>query len=146
MKKTLLVALMVIAGVAQAGETKTVIFKNSDWTSTKTVDSMTDKVSCYIANNRDREIQGSANSFYIGRDGKGNVSGYQYRLDSDPASSYILASRLEKDISAIIIPVDKLAGKDRIRVSGLSILNTLIEVDVDISKLGPAVDACKNVK
>lgn len=146
MKKILIVSLLSMASISQANETKTVVLSNSDWTATKTVNSMTDKVSCYIINNRDRNIQAGSDSFYIGRSGQGNVAGYQYRLDTDTPASYMLASRLEKDISAIIIPVDKLEGKNRIRVSGLSILRTSIDVDIDISKLGPAVDACKNVK
>jgi hypothetical protein len=113
-----------------------VVFKGTNWTVMRSKDSMTDKVSCTAYYRQRADIQLSKGAFYISLRGRGGIEAYQFRFDEAPAIPLRLASRIEKDISSIILPdheVRQLLAAKRLRVSGITVLRTPIEVDVDLS-------------
>jgi hypothetical protein len=102
---------------------------------------MTDKIGC-VAFYRDRkDIQLNVDAFYISLRGRGGIEGYQIRFDEAPASALRLASRIEKEISSVILPdyeVRQLIRAKRFRISGSTVLRTLFEEDLDLSGIGVA--------
>jgi hypothetical protein len=141
MKKVIFaMATVIFGGLAHAQE----VYKDSNWTTVKSVNSMTDAVSCAVSYNKDERVQATPDKLYIVRKGLGGVSGYRYRIDDEPASELSLASEIEKNLSVIIIPMSTHIEKaTRIRVEGLSVLSTLISLDIDVTGLDTALAACQ---
>jgi hypothetical protein len=100
---------------------------------------MTDKVSCVAVYEREFRIQLSSDALYVDRRGRGGVKGYRTRLGSAAAGPYKLPTRIEEQMSTIILEnVDEILSSKRLRISGLSYLQDAIEEDID---LGGAPDA-----
>jgi hypothetical protein len=110
-----------------------VVAKIQSWTVLRTRDSMTDKVSCVAVYKDEYRIQLSAQALYIGRQGRGGVKGYQTRLGSAAPGPYKLPTRIEEQMSTIILEnVDEILSSKRLRISGLSYLQDAIDEDIDL--------------
>jgi len=125
-----------------------VIFKKGDWSIRQSSDSMTDKKSC-VALYKDRfDVQISANSFSISFRGKGGVKFITYRLDENQPINR-LPTEIEKDLSVLFFEgseFQKVISAKRIRVQILSVLDRIIDEDIDlkdVEELIPIITECK---
>ena len=80
-----------------------VVFTGTNWRVMRTKDGMTDKVTCTGIWRDEYRVQLNAEAFYINRKGQGGVDAYHVRIDDAPAKEMVLATRTERDISAIML-------------------------------------------
>lgn len=140
MRKLLLCAIGVVSltvGVSPSyADLGTQFVKKGNWTIMRSLDAMTDKQSCVAIYKDDPTIQLTDDSFAIGMRGKGGVSSYYLRINDQPAQGLSLASRLEKDVSAMLIEgarFQEIAQANRVRVRVLTILSTTTDFDIDMA-------------
>ena len=108
---------------------------------------MTDKVTCTGIWRDEYRVQLNAEAFYINRKGQGGVDAYHVRIDDAPAKEMVLATRTERDISAIMLKnIAELVRAKRLRVSGISILQSAIELYLDIADIAEAHAAIRGPK
>lgn len=81
---------------------------------------------------------------YLGFKGRGGVKFYTLRYDDQPAESQQSATKMEKDISAVIIDssnsFDRIYNGKRLRAQVGTILGALIVEDIDLTGFKEAVD------
>ena len=97
---------------------------------------MTDQASCTGYYQQRHDVQLNKSAFYISMRGRGGVEGYRVRFDDGPTSELRLATWIEKSISSIILSeadMRKLLVSKRLRISGLTVLSTAIEIDIDLT-------------
>lgn len=119
-------------------------FKAGVWHVHQELDAMTDKKSCTALYRNDWKIQGTATAMYLGFKGRGGVKFYTLRYDDQPAESQQSATKMEKDISAVIIDssnsFDRIYNGKRLRAQVGTILGALIVEDIDLTGFKEAVD------
>lgn len=102
---------------------------------------MTDKTIC-IGLYKDREdIQLSEDHLWINLRGRGGVSLVTLRFDDNPAKLPRLASDMEQRVSAVKISgseFQELLQSRRLRAQVLTILDTIVEEDIDLTGLNEA--------
>jgi Pyruvate/2-oxoacid:ferredoxin oxidoreductase gamma subunit len=112
-----------------------------NWEVARTRDAMTDKISCTAYHKKNRMVQVSRTALYIDYRRRGGVSGYQVRFDDAPASRLRLATDKERLMSVIILPpseVERALKSKRLRVEGLTVVNTGISEDIDLAGIEAA--------
>ena len=129
-----------VAAIAQSLGKASVIATEANWRVLQIKDEMTDKVSCVAIYNNNHDIQLSPGTLYISYKGRGGVASYSIRVDDAPAGELHLASKAEENLSMIIIEKElpKITTAKRLRVSGLTVLKTLISEDLDLNGIGEA--------
>lgn len=98
-----------------------------DWEVRQKIDPMTDELVCTINNIAKPYVQASPERIMISFQGKGGISGYKLRVDQEPVTPLMLPSKLEKDLSTVIIVgplVDRLLSSERLRVQTTPILRS----------------------
>ncbi len=115
--------------------------QTNNWKLSKRTDKMTDKVVCSLSHVKDQNV------FYDDQDvltisyfKRGGVGGYQYRVDSRPASPYKLTESGSRNSVQIFNRDGELTGAKQLRVSGITVLSAVIDVDLSITGL----DAARN--
>jgi hypothetical protein len=109
-----------------------------EWTVNRSTDPMTDEPSCVATFGEGARVQLTEDSFAISYRGRGGVSSYRIRLNEDPPWELRLATRIERDISAFVIDgrdFERIIGANRVRVQTLTILNSVVNDDVDLSRV-----------
>ena len=125
------------------------IYQNDKWLAKFSKDAMTDKSACTIYYEPDpKHIQigykeDGTGSLYVSYYARGGIKGYQYRLDSDPATEQQLPTNMEKELDAAIIPLATIQGHSKFVIQTLTVLNTLKTDTIDLASLKPALAACQ---
>lgn len=145
MKKLL---LLLILAIVAGGATPTIIFaglgnqpvvfKSNGWSVVRGKDAMTDKPTCTGLYKSRFDIQVGAEKFYITLRGRGGVSSYMLRFNDESPLELRLASDLEKNGSTIIVEdadFKKLLSSKRLRVRILTVLDSLIDEDINLTGL-----------
>jgi hypothetical protein len=110
-----------------------VLGAHGHWKILRSKNPMSDKISCTAMYKDGGRIQLSLETLYIGFRGHGGVESYQIRIDERPAAQFKLADHMEKALSSIMLPVtQELLSASRVRVSGLTVLQGSIELDLDL--------------
>lgn len=108
------------------------------WSVYANTDVMTDQKNCVALFDDRPQIQFTMKSIAIGLRGRGGIQSYQIRLDEAPARPLRLASRVERDMGAVFIDgklYEEAIAATRLRFQGLSILNSLVDEDIDLSSV-----------
>lgn len=127
----------VVPTVAAAEDFQNVGQPIGPWQVVRTVDAMTDARRCMAIYNGHYDVQLTAESLAINYRGRGGVSSYRYRLDDAPAAELELATRIEREISAIVIRGNRyqaMLGAHRVRVQALTVLDSSVLDDIDMSR------------
>lgn len=125
------------------------IYQDDKWRAKVSKDAMTDELSCtlfYKPNPKYVQIgldKNGGGTLYIGYGGRGGIKGYQYRLDSEPATQHQLPTRMEKEVSSAMIPLSILQGRSKFAIQTLTVLNTVETDTVDLTSLKSAINACQ---
>ena len=129
-----------VAAIAQRLSKAPIIATEANWKVLQIKDAMTDKVSCVAIYKDNHDIQLSPGTLYISYKGRGGVASYSIRIDDAPAGKLHLTSKTEENLSTIIIEneLPKITMAKRLRVSGLTVLKTLISEDLDLDGIGVA--------
>jgi hypothetical protein len=129
-----------VAAIAQSLTEAPVIAAEANWKVLQIKDAMIDKVSCVAIYKDNHDIQLSPGILYISYKGRGGVASYSIRIDEAPPGKLHLASKTEENLSTIIIEKElpKITKAKRLRVSGLTVLKTLISEDLDLNGIGAA--------
>lgn len=103
-------------------------------------DPMTDKNQCVAYFGAGSAVQLTLKSFGISYRGRGGLQGYTIRFDNDPPFATALPTRIEKEIGALIIDAgdpryQRLTSAKRVRVQALTLLTSIVNNDVDLSRL-----------
>jgi hypothetical protein len=129
-----------VAAIAQSLSKAPVIATEANWKVLQIKDAMTDKVNCVAIYKGNHDIQLSLGTLYISYKGRGGVASYSIRIDDAPAGKLRLASKTEENLSTIIIEKElpKITSAKRLRVSGRTVLRTLISEDLDLDGIAAA--------
>jgi hypothetical protein len=123
--------------VVSYGAQRTVLTTIGSWRIEKKVDAMTDKTSCIAFYESDPQVQLSTSGFYISLRGRGGVSSIQLRFDGEPARARRLATKMERDISALSFNREEFReltlAKERLRVEVFTILRSVVNYDIDLT-------------
>jgi len=132
-----------VAGIAQSLSNAPVIAIEANWKVLQIKNALADKVSCVAIYKDNHDIQLSPGALYISYRGRGGVASYSIRVDDTPSSKPRVASKTEEDLSTIIIEKElaKITTAKRLRVSGLTVLNTSISEDLDLDGIAAAYAA-----
>jgi len=125
---------------AQSLSKAPVIATAANWNVLQIKDAMTDKVSCVAIYKGNHDIQLSPGTLYISFRGRGGVASYSIQIDDAPAGKLRPASKTEENLSTIIIEkeLSKITTAKRLRVSGLTVLKTMISEDLDLDGIAAA--------
>ena len=130
--------------VADLGE---VIATYGNWDVRRSVDMMTDEVTCVATHVDNSSIQLSDDVLYISI--KGGPQGFRYRVDSDHVTDLQLVSDTETEIGAIGFKQEHfraLLGASRLRIQVVTYLS-IENLDIDLSGFSGAhthvASACK---
>jgi hypothetical protein len=148
MKKLIITLFLTLCSSAYAGQNDKAVFKSSDWTVYQSKDAMTDKASCTAIYKDSWIIQGTADKFFISLRGRGGVKAYTVRVDDFPPDSMIIATRMERDVGAAILESQfyRIYYAKQLRVRILTILDTSITEDIDLTGFKDSVDYIKENK
>lgn len=118
-----------------------VVARSGNWSVRRSADTMTDEVSC-TGFYKDRfDIQLEKSVFYISMRGRGGVSLVTLRFDDGSPKPARLASETERKISTIILEgeeFEELLKSKRLRARIFTILDTVIDEDIDLTGLEQA--------
>jgi hypothetical protein len=119
------------------GAERTVLTTIGSWRIEKKVDAMTDKASCLALHESGPQIQLNTSGFYISLRGRGGVSSITMRFDGDSARERRLATKVERDISAVSFNREEFReltlAKQRLRVEVFTILRSVVNYDIDLT-------------
>lgn len=118
-----------------------VVFKSGKWGVKRNLDSMTDEVRCVALYNGRFDIQLSRQQFSVGAVGRGGVDGYQWRVDDAPATRMILANKIERATSHVMLEkpaVEKIVQGARFRILVMTLLGGMAEEDLDLTGIKEA--------
>lgn len=142
MKKMIVVAIFLAACSVQAqglkNATKTLTVGN--WTVLRDVDAMTDKVGCTGIYKGEPSIQLSDSGFYFRV--TGGIEAVTLRFDSEPARQMRLATKMEKNIRAIILDgsdFSTVTNSTRLRYQVLTLVSGTQSGDLDLSGIQEAL-------
>lgn len=76
-----------------------IVFKSGNWAVKRTLDAMTDVVTCIALYKSRYQIQLSGESLYIDMRNRGHIKGYRFRIDNNPASEMKFPS-VDREIKA----------------------------------------------
>ncbi len=143
MRAIVVIALIIMSSNTVFGQLATAerMLELSNWKVLRTKNSMTDKLSCVAIHRDNYSIQLKQDALYLSREGKGGVAIYQIRIDEAAATKSRRPGKIEQQLSTIILTkaeVQQLVGAKRLRVSGLSVLNSMINEDLDIDGIATA--------
>lgn len=129
------ISLLLFSGSIQAGlSTDPIVFRSGAWSVHKSVDAMTDKVSCTGIYKKQYGIQLTDNALYLNV--RGGVRGVTLRFGNQKAQGQRLATEMEKSIGSVIIKdgeFKKVLGSDRLRSQVLTYLDTLDNKDINLT-------------
>ena len=122
------------------------VFSSGKWHVVQKLDSMTDKKTCTALYQAGWTIQGTSDSMYVNLGGRGGVKAYQLRIDDEPADSLRLASKMEKQISAVDLDHSfaRVYNSKRVRLQISTILRDIVVEDIDTTGFKDAVDYIKS--
>jgi hypothetical protein len=129
-------AAMVMCGTASAQGLGAPLQTIGGWTVHRSTDPMTDEPSCVATFGERGRVQLTHDSFAVSYRGRGGLSSYRIRLDDDPPWDLRLATRIDRDISAFVLEgrdFERIISARRIRIQTLTILNSVVDDDVDLS-------------
>ncbi len=115
-----------------------IIAKSGNWSVRRGTDLMTDKKSCVALYQQRFDIQVNEGDFWFDVRGKGGVQGFTYRIDDEASSKMQIPTEIEKNIGAAHIEGSEFAhllSAKRLRMQVLTILDSLIEADIDLKGL-----------
>jgi hypothetical protein len=111
---------------------------SGNWEILRTKDPMTDKVRCAAVLRKSTWVDLTHETLAVSYRGRGGVQGYQLRLDDQPATGMRLATELEEQVGAILLPAAKLVKAKRLRISGVTLIQSLISEDIDLTGIDGA--------
>lgn len=124
-------------GVAHANlATDPVVFRSAKWEVRRSIDTMTDKVSCTGIYDSDYGVQLSDDTLFIRI--QGGVSGVTLRFGDQPADKLRLPTQIEKKMSTVVIDgsqFNRLLGSNRLRLQAITVLDRVVEKDLDLTGL-----------
>lgn len=123
--------------VAVADGLGTRIASVGEWSVYRSIDAMTDEVSCVAALGSRSQVQLTPDSFAVSYSGRGGLRGYKIRLDDAPAWNLELPTDTERRIGAFVLEgrkFDQIINSRRIRVQALTVLSTVVDDDIDMSR------------
>jgi hypothetical protein len=103
-------------------------------------DPMTDRKECTAYYGAGRAIQLTKTSFAISYRNRGMLRGYTIRFGDDPPLATALPTRTEERIGVLIIDSgeprwEQLVTARRVRVQALTVLSSIVNDDVDLTRL-----------
>lgn len=118
------------------------VFRRGVWHVHETLDPMTDKKSCTALYRNGWAVQGTANTLYVSVRGRGGVRAYIVRVDDSPADPLVLATDMEKKLSAVDLApnFERIYNAKRLRLQISTILSTMINEDIDLNGLKESID------
>jgi hypothetical protein len=117
------------------------VFESGKWTVLRSIDKMTDKVNCTGINGGDYGKQLGMGGLYISV--KGGIEGVTMRFDDAPARPLRLASKMEKDVRALIIEAlefQSVLSSKRLRLQVNTLVSGLQEFDIDLTGISEAFE------
>jgi hypothetical protein len=147
--RLLVFCLFLISSVSWAGPEQNgwdQSFKAGVWSVFSKPDPMSDKKSCVAIHKDDWRIQGSTDMLVISMRARGGVRTYQLRFNDDPALTPHGASRIERQSSNVVISEDfgRVLQSSRLRVQIFTILDSVIDEDIDLDGFAAAVQYMKD--
>lgn len=119
-------------------------FTSGDWSVRRQVDAMTDAVRCTGIYKGEPMVQVSSQGFYIRI--RGGIQSVTLRFDNDPPQQMRLPTRMEKQVSAIILEgaeYEKALASKRLRYESLLLIRGMASGDVSLEGLQEAVEHIK---
>jgi hypothetical protein len=110
------------------------------WELKREKDSMTDKISCILSPIGKPYIQINKGEMFIGYGKRGGVGGFRYRIDEKPPTEMQIPTRTEQQVGAVYIGgarFQQVISGSRLRVSTLTVLNSMIEEDISLEGAKP---------
>lgn len=113
-----------------------------NWIVRTEVDPMTDEKTCVAFYKPNKYVQAGRDTLYVSYKGRGGLKSYVTRFDDQPADKMALPNDAEKSMDLIVLKeaFDKAYSGARLRVQTLTILDTLVNEDIDLTGLRGAVD------
>ena len=107
--------------------------RHGDWFAKVLVDKMTDAKECLVLNSKDPHVSvDPAGRLDINYRGRGGVAGFQYRIDSLPASPYQLLSPGRTDVLSVSDVRDEFNAARRLLIQGETVLGRPINLEYDM--------------
>jgi hypothetical protein len=113
-----------------------------DWHIYAEQDAMTDALQCVAYFRDGNDIQLTGTSLALSYRGRGGVTSYRIRLDDNPPSDLRLATRIERDISAIVLrgrDFEQIKTSGRVRVQTSTLIRSLVDDDIDMTSAPAAI-------
>lgn len=147
-KFAFIAALGVIFSSPAAAKLEPIGTPTGKWFIYGEADPMTDKMSCIAYYGGEKFVQLTANSLAVGYGGRGGIKGYTIRFDNDQALAMELPTKIEERIGAFIIDTkdprySRLLTAKRIRIQALTVLNSLVNDDVDLTEFSTVLARLK---
>ncbi len=117
-------------------------FQSSSWIVYRNSNAMTDKVYC-LAVLKDRPyISARSHSFTVDASTRGGVRNYTIRIDDYPAMPMQFPNHIEREVNAVIFKneFNLLLNANRLRVQILTILNSVIDEDIDLTGFSQSIE------
>jgi hypothetical protein len=140
-KSGLLISALVAPTVYAALADAPVVFKENDWRVVRSVDMMTDKVSCTGLLGEGFETQLTEDTLYIKI--KGGVDSVTLRFGDKEARPMRLASQTEKNVRSVTLTgaeFQELIQSERLRVEVLTMLQQLVAKDINTKGVRQVVE------
>ena len=136
-------ALFIAAGstLAQSLKDQPITLKVGNWSVLRSVDGMTDQVTCTGIYKNNYGVQLSENAMYINI--AGGLQSITIRFDENPAQPMRLPSDTEKKIGSITIKDSEFSQaleSNRIRIRSLTLVRGLAQEDLDITGIQTALE------
>lgn len=107
--------------------------RHGDWFAKVLVDKMTDAKECLVLNAKDPYVSvDPVGRLDINYRGRGGVAGYQYRIDSNPASPYQLLPPGRTDVLSVSDVRDEFNSARRLLIQGETVLGRPISLEYDM--------------
>ena len=137
------VALTCMASIAFAQGLKAAkpTLKVGNWTVLRSIDAMTDKVSCTGIYKSNYGIQLSANKLYVNI--SGGIQSVTLRFGENPPENLRLPQKMEKDVRAVIIEGSEFQNAlatNRLRLQVLTLVRGVTFEDIDTTGIKSAVE------
>ena len=121
--------------------TEPTVFTSGEWSVRRGKDSMTDKPSCTGLFRNRYDIQLNEKAFFLSLKGRGGVDVYTLRFDDEPPLEMRGASDIEKSMGTMVLSgadFNKLLDAKRLRVRVSTILDSIVEEDINLTGLKEA--------
>jgi hypothetical protein len=118
-----------------------IVFRSGEWSVLRTLDQMTDQTNCTGIYKKDYAVQLTDDELFVKV--RGGVKGVTLRFGDQPAEKLRLATKSERSLSSVSIEggdFTKLLGSTRLRMQVLTVLDTVAEVDIDLTGVPAAVE------